>query len=623
MQITSTVAIAALTLSLVPGCGSKRPIAAASPTSITPVGSGNYQRLFDSVGDRCYAGDHFPTEAALGPNTNSIPWQNSDKPDPSIRLAAFAQNSFLHSGRVYSNAFLSTSAETPQSPQKRGISSVEDLSLLSDVISALLKKDDLIVIGPPARGTDRFRPDDWYAVFRSLAGVEAPGVTIDPGPNPMLMQVRYFGGIQQTELGSTFFEADRTLKLLSTGFDNATCALWPDRPRNVPTELDLIGSEIGDGARPIAGQGAWHRFWFEPSQNYVESEGSHVLIPKNRLLVKDESIPPGTPSPKSARDFAESISAHFFAMAERIPAFRELQRDAGLVMLAKWMRDKQFPADEGWISRMPEQTSTPSNTPSITVLRAKLTDQYYLRYGIHGGVDFQKDNQYGPPSPQMRRLIQVAEQSEPSGASSWVFSIDGQPYRAVRLKIRNPVQIRPRWVVWQRAVTRTLAQPGVYRAIVPLSNFVVTNDMDEPLTLQIIGPLNKTERVAPGSPTVVRVVPGAYRLQMTSKCGNKSDTVKVSKGERHQIRYWCQPERTRPAPVQARGGSFVVNNNTGATLTVNVGGLSYTIAPGTSTIPLAPGNYTATITSRCGSVNETLNVSDGSTYTGQYTCVLQ
>ena len=37
----------------------------------------------------------------------------------------------------------------------------------------LRKDDELIVIGPPATEREAFRPDDWYTVFRAVAGTEA------------------------------------------------------------------------------------------------------------------------------------------------------------------------------------------------------------------------------------------------------------------------------------------------------------------------------------------------------------------------------------------------------------------------------------------------------------------
>ena len=34
----------------------------------------------------------------------------------------------------------------------------------------------------------------------------------------------------------------------------------------------------------------------EPNENPIETEGSAVRIPKDRLIVKDESVPAGLPS---------------------------------------------------------------------------------------------------------------------------------------------------------------------------------------------------------------------------------------------------------------------------------------------------------------------------------------
>jgi len=250
---------------------------------VSPPPATNYQGLFDSVGDRCYPGDQFPTSVtARGGSNGALQPLNLLSVGNPIRLGY---------QRGYSGLGIGFFQTAPQNPSvgtvRRGVSSAEDLSLLSDIEFAKLKNGELIVVGAVATPGHAFRPSDCYAVFHSIAGTEAPGVTIDPGPDPRLMQVRYFGGIQQTAMGNTFFEADRTLKLLSTGFDNTTCALWPERPRDIATELDLIGTEIGGGSNPIPGEGRWHRFWFEPKDAPIETEGSTIRIPKDRLVVQD------------------------------------------------------------------------------------------------------------------------------------------------------------------------------------------------------------------------------------------------------------------------------------------------------------------------------------------------
>jgi hypothetical protein len=597
-----------------------------TPTTYTPPP--DYQRLFDSLGDACYPGDQFPAKVARSQPT-SLPVSQPDLSQLGlIGITSPARSGFLASKGFRPTALFQAASQVPQPTKKRAVSSAEDLSLLSDIEFAKFKDGELIVIGPPATEGQAFRTDDWYVVFRAIAGTEAPGVTIDPGPNPQLMQVRYFGGIERTAIGNTFFQADRTLKLFSTGYDNLTCKVWPERPENVPTELDLITAEMGDGSSPMQGEGRWHRFWFEPNENPIETEGSAVRIPKDRLVVKDESIPAGLPSMRSAREFASAITTNFLGMSNRIRSFGDLQRDAALVILAKWMRDKNFPADAGWINAAASPEETTATTPSITVLRAKLTDRFYLRYGIHGGVDFQKDNRYGSASTQMRSLSTAADQTERTDEASWDFKYDTHPYRAVRLKIPNPVQLQPRWVAWQRVVTRELVQPGVFRIVVPEANFNVTNRTGGRLALQFFGPVSRSEEVKAGQdPAALRVVPGFYRLNASAQCGTVDETVTVREGARYELRYECVSVTGVPAflkgavPLDASGGgSFEVVNGTGAAVSVVVAGQLYTVAPGTFTIPLPAGNFTAKVSATCGVATESLNIRPGSVFTGTYTC---
>lgn len=604
---------------LAAGCAPAPPISttpsnpASRVSASRPVRVKDYESLLRVLGDRCYPGDSDPRLATV---TDGL-----DRPLPdgeaSPRLTGRLQSLLAGVRKPLIAASASAFAQlTNAGKQRTSISAVEDLALLSDIVSVVAENDGLVVIGPPARGSDRFRPDDWYVVFRAIAGTEAPGVSIDPGPNPTQMQVRYFGNIQKTDLGTTFFEADRTLKILSTGFDNLTCSPWPDRPSNIPTEIDLIDDEIASGETASSAEGRWHRFWFEPSDNELQVEGSSLLIPEDRLVVKDESIPAGMPGRRSAREFAAAITTGFHALGERVPAFRDLQRDAALVMLAKWVRDKELVLDEQWFGNSPAAATTADATPSITVLRAKTTDRLYLRFGIHGGVDFQKPNRYRPASAQLPKLTAAAMQSAPRQASSWLFDLDGRQYRALRLPITKPTRLRGRTVLWSRLTLRTLSQPGVFRVILPFSSFLVSNETGDVVTVQLTGPSNTTQKVPVSAVDApIRIVTGTYRLQVTSRCGVSNDTVVVREDERHKLRYWCEP-----VPPTPREGSLVVRNTSADSMSLALGGRTYTLRPGTTTIPLAPGPYTATVTSRCGSKTDRLEIQDGATHEITYTC---
>ena len=260
--------------------------------------------------------------------------------------------------------------------------------------------------------------------------------------------------------------------------------------------------------------------------------------------------------------------------------------------------------------RLRSRAHCPPRVATFAFSSTRLMDRIYLSFGLHGGVDFQKDNQYGPPSPRLQAIRAAAVKARQVGSSSWKFNAEGEPLTAVRVPINKVARIRPRWTAWQRVVTRVLVQPGAYRALVPISNFVVRNDTGNPLTLRFAGPLTRTERIAAGAPTVLRVVPGSYQLQVTSTCGNKSEAVTVSEGDRHELRYCCETERVPAAPTP-RGGSLIVQNTSGDTMSLTIGGRTYKAAPGATTIPLGVGQYTVTATSKCGTKTEHIAIQDG------------
>src|ERR1700682_3060153 len=200
----------AVAILLLFACGSKHQISSHPPVPVRTAH--DYQRLFDNLGDRCYPGDQFPVDTSQ--TRFGAPQHASE--GAFFPLASDGVQGDLDSepesrpGYRYTPVSLvqAVSQSTDKaSAKKRAISSVEDLALLSDIEFAKYKDNDLILVGPAAAEGQGFRPDDWYTVFRAIAGNEAPGVSIDPGPEPQHMQVRYFGRIQQTALGNTFFEA--------------------------------------------------------------------------------------------------------------------------------------------------------------------------------------------------------------------------------------------------------------------------------------------------------------------------------------------------------------------------------------------------------------------------------
>lgn len=592
---------------VVTGCGPKavkppvatQPAFTAPPLRPAPPPGPSWRervkRAVDTLGDRCYPGRQF----------------NLDPESPGA-VSAGSQGSSRRDSRSV--------ADLPP----RVVTAVSDLDYLADIEFARFRKktSQLVLIGTPAESGNGIHSEDWLVVLRSINGPEAPGVSIDPGPNENLMQIRYFGGIEKTDLGDSFFEADRTLKLLSTGFDNYNCQLWRDRPTTIPTEMDLYSRELLSESSYMTREG-WHRYWFEPRDEPLETEETPraftLKIPVNRLVVSDESIPPGHHS-QSSSEFSEAVTSNFLDATTKIPAFRRLQSAAALVEIAKWMQDKEIPVDESWLGGTIAPFDTAETTPSITVLRAAIKDQVYLRFGIHGGVDFQKDNTYRTmPTAASDPIESAAAKTEPRTGSHWEFVFGGEKYCAVKLKIAHPKLLSDHRTRWVRMMVG-LPQPMLYRLVFPESKLQVINHGTSPVAVSLRGPIEKSLSVSTAS-EFFNVLPGFYQLTASSgQCRQTTDSFTVDEGQSYRLEFSCVMSPARPGVPT---GSYIVQNNTGASVEVAISGPSsatYQIPPGSQSIELEYGTYTVRVSATCGQKTETLSVNYGTRFTGTYTC---
>lgn len=160
--------------------------------------------------------------------------------------------------------------------------------------------------------------------------------------------------------------------------------------------------------------------------------------------------------------------------------------------------------------------------------------------------------------------------------------------------------------------TLTLSQEDIQPK---MGNFVVENNTGAKLTVKVGG---TTHTVASGSSSI-ELAEGSYTAVISAKCGTVSDSFDITKGSSYMGKYWCTGGEviTRPPEI----GYFDVDNDTGAPLTIKVGGKSYKVQRGSFTIELPEGSYTAKISARCGSTSENLEIEAGSRYSGHYSCV--
>jgi hypothetical protein len=512
-----------------------------------PADPQRLEEAVGSLGERCYPGNAFNTALIAPPEPR--PGHRSNPLRAALAVLSSLRQPSIPSAFKVGQVAPPRRARPAQHRELTGTTDFAELSTLADIERVIYRKaqSEIILMGPPATGGDGLRFDDWVAILRSVSKFGSPAVSIDPGDTPNVMKVSYFGGIENSHVGATFFEADRTLKLLSTGFDNLDCSRWSNQPPDLLTELDLIDGEMRTAAPADHG---WHRFWFEPTNETVKEDPvtpTSIRFEEQRLAVLDESIPPGRPS-WSAQQFSQAISKRFMSLRSTIPSFAELHRQAVLVSLAKWMVDRNIPVERSWVEGTPAPTETPKSTPSITVMRATLLDQGYLRYGIHGGVDFQKANRYAKESG-VAKPFASALQARPSGSTGWNFVHAGQKYRAAAIKIRNPVPMARPSVRFERT-NILLPQPRVDQLTIPtgyirgLSRLTVqNNDGGSTVIVRLAGQLHGTFVVPPMTQTAIGLLPGTYQVSATASCGTSNKSLTVQEGELATETYRCEVQR--------------------------------------------------------------------------------
>ncbi len=148
----------------------------------------------------------------------------------------------------------------------------------------------------------------------------------------------------------------------------------------------------------------------------------------------------------------------------------------------------------------------------------------------------------------------------------------------------------------------------------------ITNDTKCKLGFYLLGPTTRKFGVEAGRSEDLDITAGSYEFGVDTRlCGNNLRRLHgedvYESGSSYTLTF-------SQKDIQPQKGNFVVENNTEAKLTVKVGGARHTIAPGSFSIELPSGPYTAVISARCGSVNESFDITNGSTYTGKYWCTV-
>lgn len=286
-------------------------------------------------------------------------------------------------------------------------------------------------------GSSALNIDDFVVALRVIYNGDLPAVSIDPSENDnSVMNVVYFGGIENTHLGFVLYEADRLLKVYSMGVENLTGEMVSSNVPGYQSELDLVSAD----ARAI-GQPVWHRMWFEPAQltnaspagvggrRGITLSGLGVTLNTEYISIAGSPIP-GEGSDPAAEQFVAHFNKSFAAFAAEQPVLQELVEVRRWLYLARWLRDENIPIEASWLLQEVASVETPSTTPRTSVVR----DLGPYRLMIGGGVDFTQENAY-PSTDAFAATLADTLLSAPPGERAGTITVEGQAYTVVVLPL--------------------------------------------------------------------------------------------------------------------------------------------------------------------------------------------
>jgi hypothetical protein len=292
-------------------------------------------------------------------------------------------------------------------------------------------QQEFILFGPDAEGASPLHAEDWIVAFQSVFAGRDPRVSIDPGPDPQHMVVRYFGPIENTHFGMIMFEADRLLKLLSSGYDNTTCTPFRVADKRFKTQLTLL-AEQGVTAR----YNMWERLWFVPHKMDVpegSKEGRASFLPVPLQVRREVTAAAGesAATEPAMQAFVSYLNDNYDSLARELPVLADLRHLAKFVAIARWFADRRVLIDEPWLTYHVQTGSTPSQTPATTAVWQGSKGPMNVMLGLYGGVDLSTPNTYLPEPGRVDPMVHAAITSRPQPtAHTWEFDYQSTRYRA-------------------------------------------------------------------------------------------------------------------------------------------------------------------------------------------------
>lgn len=323
----------------------------------------------------------------------------------------------------------------------------------------------LVLVGKYNPALPELEPADLLVALRAVySGRDDVGVSIDPIDPAVLdgpMQVNYFGDTQHTHFGRVMYEADRHLKVLSSGQDNLT---HQPAQVNVPgyhSELVRMFELSPDEQRDPQ----WHRMWYLVKDSVVplrvSADGNAMLFDEVPLMIEARFVAfdqqgqkhdvPGHDPVVDA--FVKHFNTHFAEFAAEKAEVAQLGQLAKLLSIARWLYANQIAVDFTWLNTYAvDNFDTPATTPGQMVESTQTVtegNRVITRSAqIFGGVDFQFGvlPRTAESTDPVQLLQQVANRIPLDQAQIASIQIDGEQFQAAALAL-SPIALHNNFIL--------------------------------------------------------------------------------------------------------------------------------------------------------------------------------
>ena len=300
------------------------------------------------------------------------------------------------------------------------------------------ENNDWILVGERDPKSSILTLDDWVVALRArfIYPDKDPGVTIDPRPCETCLKsgkkegcshytklnVRFFGGVEDTHFGQVCFEADWLMKKIGLSLEKLPI-------NNLKSYFDLCTEQIRNSGSGISSVGS--RFWFYPIVNQVNVIGDVALLEQFKMGVFTEVLyaeVDGKPVADvdkfdhyPSEGFSRSFSENYDAAAQARNVLETLRGMTRLAALAKGLtRLDSQPKVDFYMSGYPIVKS--KTLQEVEVLKNESSD---LGFKVIGGVELMAlaMRWKGGDLSALKELVLKGRKAAWAKALAWSFEI--------------------------------------------------------------------------------------------------------------------------------------------------------------------------------------------------------